>query len=141
MPEKVLTEEGLIAATTTSKDDLLDIDEMEVSAEETNEEEKTTFLNLTQDQAKDLQETLNCSLRRVAVLSGARLSGFSALARLYYLARPTKTAMLRRLAQLKKEKKENRRGTTSNQKYKSQDHKRNQNRKRCYNKPRSEEKQ
>ena len=43
MSEKVLTEEGLIAATTTSKDDLLDIDEMEVSAEETNEEEKNNI--------------------------------------------------------------------------------------------------
>ena len=44
------------------------------------------------------------SLRSMAVLSGAPLSprqslcGFSALARLYYFARPTKTAMLRRLA-------------------------------------------
>ena len=43
-------------------------------------------------------------LRSMAVLSGAPLSpgqslcGFSALARLYYFARPTKTAMLRRLA-------------------------------------------
>ena len=44
------------------------------------------------------------SMRSMAVLSGALLSppqslcGFSALARLYYFARPTKTAMLRRLA-------------------------------------------
>ena len=32
MSEKVLTEEGLLAAATTSNDDLLDIDEIEVSA-------------------------------------------------------------------------------------------------------------
>ena len=44
------------------------------------------------------------SLRSIAVLSEALLSprqslcGFSALARLYYFARPTKTTMLRRLA-------------------------------------------
>ena len=44
------------------------------------------------------------SMRSMAVLSGALLSppqslcGFSTLARLYYFARPTKTAMLRRLA-------------------------------------------
>ena len=39
MSEKVLTEEGLLAPATTSNDDLLDTDEMEVNAEETNDEE------------------------------------------------------------------------------------------------------
>ena len=39
MSEKVLTEEGLLAAATSSNDDLLDTDEMEVNAEETNGEE------------------------------------------------------------------------------------------------------
>ena len=40
MSEKVLTEEGLLAPATTSNDELLDIDEMEVNAEETNDEEE-----------------------------------------------------------------------------------------------------
>ena len=51
-----------------------------------------------------LMKYLSPSLRSMAVLSSrAQLlppqspRGFSALARLYYLARPTKTAMLRRL--------------------------------------------
>ena len=40
MSEKVLTEEDLLAPATTSNDDLLDIDEMEVNAQETNDEEE-----------------------------------------------------------------------------------------------------
>jgi len=40
MSEKVLTEEGFLAPATTSNDDLLDIDEMDVNAEETNDEEE-----------------------------------------------------------------------------------------------------
>ena len=43
MSEKVLTEEGLLAPATTSNDDLLDTDEMEVNAEETNDEEGNTW--------------------------------------------------------------------------------------------------
>ena len=39
MSEKVLTEEGLLAPATTSSNDLVDTDEMEVNAEETNDEE------------------------------------------------------------------------------------------------------
>ena len=39
MSEKVLTEEGLLAPATTSSNDLIDTDEMEVNAEETNDEE------------------------------------------------------------------------------------------------------
>ena len=38
--EKVLTEEGLLAPATTSNDDPLDIDEREVNAQETNDEEE-----------------------------------------------------------------------------------------------------
>ena len=40
MPEKVLIEESLFAPATTSNDDLLDIDEMEVNSQETNDEEE-----------------------------------------------------------------------------------------------------
>ena len=39
LSEKVLTGEGLLAPTTSSNDDLLNIDEMEVNAEESNDEE------------------------------------------------------------------------------------------------------
>ena len=41
--EKVITEEGLLAAATASNDDLLDSDEMEVTAEETNDEEENNL--------------------------------------------------------------------------------------------------
>ena len=40
MSEKVLTEEGVLAPATTSKDELLDIDEMDVNAQETNDDEE-----------------------------------------------------------------------------------------------------
>ena len=43
MSEKVLTEEGLLAPATTSNDDLLDIEEMEVNAEETNDKEENNL--------------------------------------------------------------------------------------------------
>ena len=39
LSEKVLTGEGLLAPTTSSNDDLLNIDEMEVNAEESSDEE------------------------------------------------------------------------------------------------------
>ena len=73
MSEKVLTEEGLLAPATTFNDDLLDIDEMEVNAEETNDEEGN---NLSEPNPEPVQRSP-------------------------------------RDAQKKKEKKENRRGTTS----------------------------
>ena len=100
MSEKVVTEEGLLAPATTFNDDLLDIDEMEVNAEETNDEEE---INLSEPDPEPGQRSP-------------------------------------RDVQKKKEKKENRRGTTSNQKYEPQDHKRNQNRKRRYSETLSEEK-
>ena len=43
MSEKVLTEEGLLAPATTSNNDLLDIEEMEVNAEETNDKEENNL--------------------------------------------------------------------------------------------------
>ena len=73
MSEKVLTEEGLLAPATTSNDDLLDIEEMEVNAEETNDKEEN---NLSEPDPEPGQRSP-------------------------------------RGAQKKKEKKENRRGTTS----------------------------
>ena len=73
MSEKVLTEEGLLAAATASNDDLLDSDEMEVNAEETSDEEGN---NLSEPYPEPGQRSP-------------------------------------RDAQKKKEKKENRRGTTS----------------------------
>ena len=73
MSEKVLTEEGLLAPATTSNDDLLDIEEMEVNAEETNDKEEN---NLSEPDPQPGQRSP-------------------------------------RGAQKKKEKKENRRGTTS----------------------------
>ena len=73
MSEKVLTEEGLLAPATTSNNDLLDIEEMEVNAEETNDKEEN---NLSEPDPEPGQRSP-------------------------------------RGAQKKKEKKENRRGTTS----------------------------
>ena len=73
MSEKVLTEEGLLAPATTSNDDLLDIEEMEVNAEETNDKEEN---NLSEPDPEPGQRSP-------------------------------------RGAEKKKEKKENRRGTTS----------------------------
>ena len=73
MSEKVLTEEGLLAPATTSNNDLLDIEEMEVNAEETNDKEEN---NLSEPDPEPGQRSP-------------------------------------RNAQKKKEKKENRRGTTS----------------------------
>ena len=44
MSEKMLTEEGLLAAPTTFNDDLLDIDEIDVNAaDETNDEEESNL--------------------------------------------------------------------------------------------------
>ena len=71
--EKVLTGEGLLGPTTSSNDDLLNIDEMEVNAEESNDEEGN---NLSEPDPEPGQKSP-------------------------------------RDAQKKKEKKENRRGTTS----------------------------
>ena len=71
--EKVLTGEGLLAPTTSSNDDLLNIDKMEVNAEESNDEEGN---NLSEPDPEPGQKSP-------------------------------------RDAQKKKEKKENRRGTTS----------------------------
>ena len=73
LSEKVLTGEGLLAPTTSSNDDLLNIDEMEVNAEESNDEEGN---NLSEPDPEPGQKSP-------------------------------------RDAQKKKEKKENRRGTTS----------------------------
>ena len=73
MSEKLLTEEGLLAPATTSNNDLLDIEEMEVNAEETNDKEEN---NLSEPDPEPGQRSP-------------------------------------RGAQKKKEKKENRRGTTS----------------------------
>ena len=61
MSEKMLTEEGLLAVPTTSNDDLLDIGEIDVTVvDETNDEEESNLseVNLTPNQAKDLQKTL-----------------------------------------------------------------------------------
>ena len=59
MSEKVLTEEGLLAPATTSNDDLLDTDEMEVNAEETNDEEGNNLSEPDPEpEAKDLQEKM-----------------------------------------------------------------------------------
>ena len=71
--EKVLTGEGLLAPTRSSNDDLLNIDKMEVNAEESNDEEGN---NLSEPDPEPGQKSP-------------------------------------RDAQKKKEKKENRRGTTS----------------------------
>ena len=82
MSQKLLTEESLLAVTTASHDELLDIDETEVNAEETNDQEEN---NLSEPDPEPGQR-------------------FSTDAQ-------------------KDEKKENRRGITSNKKYEPQDRK------------------